>query len=210
MTAVLNAPEQRVVLRGLSWETYCRIVTERGDNSGPRLTYDCGTLEIMMPSLKHETLKETIRGLFELIADEMALDFAAAGSTTFRREDLNKGFEPDSCFYIQRAAHIRGKDEIDLNIDPPPDLVIEIDVAKSSLHKLGIYAAVGVREIWRYADDVLQIFELEGKDYTRKTASSVLGAVTSLELTELIQSNERLTRSVWVHQVREFAQKKKI
>ena len=207
MTTVLNASEQRVLLRAVSWETYARIVAERGEDSGPRLTYDCGMLEIMVPSFRHETLKEAIAKLFELLAESMDMDYVSAGSTTFRREDLSKGFEPDACFYTHQASSIRGKDTIDLNIDPPPDLVIEIDVTRSSLDKLGIYAAVGVREIWRYTDGVLQILEFDGHGYVGRSTSSLLRTVTAEALTEHVRSHQQLPANEWVRQVREFAAK---
>jgi len=207
MTAVLNASEQHVVLRGISWETYGRIVTERGDSSGSRLTYDCGTLEIMMPSLRHERLKETISTIFQLLAGEMDIDFSPAGSTTFRRQDLNKGFEPDSCFYIQHAAHVRGKEEIDLNIDPPPDLVIEIDVTRSSLNKLAIYAAINVPEVWRYAGDTLEILKLRNESYVAEAESTSLRGIAATMLNMLVRSSQEMERSHWMRQVREFVRK---
>jgi Uma2 family endonuclease len=202
MATVLNTSEQRVLLRDVSWKTYSRIVADRGNNASPRLTYDRGMLEIMGPSLRHEILKETIRGLFEALAEEMKLDFTPAGSTTFRREDLSKGFEPDACFYVRHAWTIRGKDEIDLNVDPPPDLVIEIDITRSSLNKLEIYAAVQVPEVWRYQNETLQIFTLDGASYREQPLSLSLPTITSSVLTELVRASETMPRTEWIQKVR--------
>lgn len=98
MTAVFSTPDQAVVLTGVNWETYERLLADQEDRSGPRLYYDCGTLEIMSPSSRHENINRTLALLFQLLASEMEIDVFAAGSTTLRREDLRKGFEPDSCF----------------------------------------------------------------------------------------------------------------
>jgi hypothetical protein len=109
-------------------------------------------LEIMVLSFRHETLNRTLVMLVETetLAEELDIDLINAGSTTCKRVDLARGFEPDTGFYSQRAGHIRSKDEIDLTVDPPPDLVIEIDITSPSLDKLPIYAAVGVPEVWLY------------------------------------------------------------
>lgn len=129
MTATLTPPEQvtqRVVLDNISWETYQRLMEERGERSKPRYAYDCGRLEIRVASYEHENLKHVIATLIEFMAEELETDIEGAGSTTFQREDLAQGFEPDASFYIQHAARIRGQKEIDLDADPPPELVIEI------------------------------------------------------------------------------------
>ena len=207
MATVLNTSEQRVLLRGVSWETYSRLAAERQESSGTRLCYDLGTLEILSPSFKHENLKETITRVFQLIADEMTITFQGVGSTTFRREDLGKGFEPDACFYIRHAQDVRGKEEIDLNIDPPPDLVIEIDIAKSSLNKLALYAAAGVPEVWRYSGSLLKILHLKGQGYVEEAQSLSLPHITSTTLTDLVESSHETDRDVWIRLVRASAKK---
>lgn len=207
MATVLNTPEQKVLLRGVSWETYSRLVDECQESCGARLSYDRGMLEITAPSFKHETLKETISMLFQLVASEIDINFQAAGSTTFRREDLEKGFEPDACFYIQHASHVRGKEQIDLSVDPPPDLVIEIDITRSSLDKLRIYAAAGVPEVWRYSNDALTILRLDQQGYVEEPRSLSLPRVSSADLTEFISSGQELTPAAWMRRVRSWAQK---
>ena len=207
MATVLNTSEQKVLLSGVSWETYSRLVAERQESSGTRLYYDLGTLEIMSPSYKHEALKESIATLFQLLASEMNIAFRAAGSTTFRREDLSKGFEPDACFYVQHLPNIRGKTEIDLNTDPPPDLVIEIDITKSSLDKLHIYAAARVPEVWRYVGDVLKILKLNGNTYTEVPEGTCLPHINSITLTEFVRSSQSVDSNVWIRQVRDWAGK---
>ncbi len=122
MATVLSPPaEQRVLLHDIDWETYERILESHRNRSVPRFTYDRGWLEIMSPSPEHEQLKDIAAQLVNVVAEEMILDLQGLGSTTFRREDLKRGFEPDSCFYIRNAELIRGKTKLDLRTDPPPD-----------------------------------------------------------------------------------------
>jgi Uma2 family endonuclease len=147
MATVLNRPERQVNLR-VSWGTYERLLAEHEGNSGIRFTYNQGELEILVPSVEHETLTSHIEALVELFADEMELDFIRTRSTTFRREDLEKGFEPDSSFYFQNAGRVRGKERLNLKKDPPPQLVIEVDITHESMkqvpHLLGHWRARGV------------------------------------------------------------------
>src|SRR5439155_7660604 len=148
--SVVNRPStDRVIVRNVSWETYERLLKDLENSSLPRLAYDHGVLEIMSPHLEHESANRALAAIIEITLEELDLDFINAGSTTFKREDLERGFEPDSCFYVQRAAQIAGKKRLDLTADPPPDLVLEIDITHPSLDKLSIFAAAGVPEVWR-------------------------------------------------------------
>lgn len=124
MAPVLSPPTQRVILRNISWETYERLLAEHEESSSTHFTYDRGLLEIMVLSARHEAIKHTLALIVEVVAEELALDVYGVGSTTFRREDLARGFEPDACFYMQQAAQMREKDDIDPHVDPPPDLAI--------------------------------------------------------------------------------------
>lgn len=112
--------DQHVILNDISWNTYERLLAEQG-SSGAHLNYDQGSLEIMILSLQHERLKHRLSTLVELIARERGLVVEGAGSTTFRRADAAKGFEPDACFYFAHAEHISTRDEIDLTVDPAPE-----------------------------------------------------------------------------------------
>ena len=162
METVKGPAEQRVMLHNVSWETYARLVAERGDRRVPRFAYDRGELEIMSPSTEHESVAYLLGLLVALFAGETGVNAYGVGSTTFKREDLERGFEPDSCFYVQNEERIRGKSRIDLDADPPPDLVIEVDITSPSLAKLPIYARIGVREIWRHDGERVSIFVLRG------------------------------------------------
>ncbi len=205
MAEALEPAEQRVLLPGLSWDTYERILADNQERSVPRLAFDQGVLEAMSPSTEHEVLGRNIGFLVGLLAAELGIDVVDVGSTTFRRADLQRGFEPDGCFYVQNAARIRGKTRIDLKVDPPPDLVIEVDITNSSLNKLPIYAQIGVFEVWRHDGQRLVIFRLEGSQYVAVAASAVLPPVTDAVLSDLVEQGTRLTRPVWMRIVREWA-----
>ena len=115
----------------------------------------------MSPSSMHERYNCLFRRMIETLTEELAIPIKGAGSTTFKREDLERGLEPDSCFYLANERRIRGKRELDLTIDPPPDLAIEIDITSSSLDRQGIYAALGVPEIWRFDGESLRVYQLQ-------------------------------------------------
>ena len=139
------------------------------------------------------------------VAEEIGVEVEDLGSTTFRREDLERGFEPDSCFYIQNEEQIRGKDRIDLTVDPPPDLVIEIDITSPSFSKLPIYAQIGVPELWRYDGERMTILYLEGSVYAETAESIVLPPVTSSVLTDFVEKSKTTRRTVWLKRVRDWA-----
>jgi Uma2 family endonuclease len=124
-------------------------------------------LEIVSPSKGHESVSRVVALLVEELAVELDLDVESAGSTTFKREDITRGFEPDECFYFHNIERVRGEEDIDLDAgDPPPDLVSEVDATNPSLNTLPIFAQVGVAEVWRYADGKMEMFGLRGENST--------------------------------------------
>ncbi len=155
-------PGQRLLLRDVTWPEFETILAELGDRRGSRLAYDNGTLEIMMSLPEHEDDKEIIGDLIKALLEELDIEFRSLGSTTFKKKQT-QGLEPDQCFYIQNEAVIRGQKRIDLAVDPPPDLAIEIDVT-SRTHP-SIYAALRVPELWQFEQGKLQINVLQGGSY---------------------------------------------
>jgi Uma2 family endonuclease len=153
--------EQRVILSNVSWQTFEQLLKELGDNRATRLAYNEGLLEIMTPLGPHENNNRFIESLIGVIADELNLNLKKFGSLTMKREKNLKGAEPDSCYYLQNEPLVRSKQEIDLDNEPPPDLVLEIDITSGSLDKKPIYAAIGVPELWRYDGNRLEVFVLE-------------------------------------------------
>ena len=198
-------PGQHIILDGISWETYERLVSDCQDSHAAHLSYDRGVLEIMVLSFRHETINRTLAHLVALIAEELQIDTVHAGSTTFKRRDIAQGFEPDSCFYIQHEGLISGKTEIDLSRDPPPDLVIEIDISSSSLNKFPVYAHMGVPEVWRYDGTRVLFFVLAGEQYESSQESRALPALSSSMATEFLTASTKLKSTAWARRVREWA-----
>ncbi|GMR23974.1 MAG: Uma2 family endonuclease [Acidobacteriota bacterium] len=194
MATLHKPPDPSVVLENVSWQTYENLLADLADSSAPRLNYDRGVLEIMSPSAEHERLNRTLALLVEVVAEELSIETENLGSATFRREDLERGFEPDSCFYVRNAARIRGKKHLDLGVDPPPDLVIEIDITSSPIDKMSIYAQVGVPELWRYDGTTLQIACLEGEAYVTSSSSAVFPILTVETLRDFLAQSRLSTR----------------
>lgn len=159
MTLAARAGEARVVLDNVSWSTFEALVNETGPRRG-RLAYEEGTLEILSPSSEHEILKSAIAVLVEAYAQEMEIDMAAVGATTLRRQLKQRGVEPDESYYVQNEPLVRGRTDLDVERDPPPDLAIEIQLTRSALDKLSLYAAMGVPEVWIWEEDRLKVYWL--------------------------------------------------
>jgi Uma2 family endonuclease len=205
MEAIKSPAEHRVILHNTSWDTYQRLLHERGELRVPRFAYDRGELEIMSPSTEHESIAYYAGLLVAMFAGEAGVDLYSVGSTTFDRQDLERGFEPDACFYVGNAELVRGKPRIDSRLDPPPDLVIEVDITSPPLHKFPIYARVGVSEIWRHDGERLAIFELSGEEYTLIAESKVLPPLTGEIISRFIEESSSLDIVTWMSRVREWA-----
>jgi Uma2 family endonuclease len=206
MSLTLHPPQTSVLLRGISWETYQQLLDDRGQTSCPRLAYDQGTLEIMTPNFAHEDLNRTLAQLIVAIAIARDIDYCDAGSTTFDRQDVDKGFEPDSCFYFAQAAVVQGKQRLDLDVDPPPELVIEIDITHPSLSKLPICAALGIAEVWRYNGTCVEIYRLCQQGYQRAEVSAVLEGVTTTAIAHFLDLRRTMSGPEWFRTVMAWAQ----
>jgi Uma2 family endonuclease len=154
---------ERVILQDVTWQEFEAILEELGEHRSSRLAYDRGTLEIMVPLPEHEANKEIIGDLVKALLEELDIEFCSLGSTTFKNQQMAQGIEPDQCFYIRNEAVVRGKNRIDLSVDPPPDLGLEIDVT-SRTHP-SIYEILGVPELWRFEKSKLQINVLRSGNY---------------------------------------------
>jgi Uma2 family endonuclease len=184
-------------LRGISWQTYKALMTEVGEDRAWRVVYDQGVLELKMPLAEHEEPKGLIESLIEAFADELEMEVRKLGALTLEREDLRRAIEPDSCFYVQSELQVRGKININLNTDPPPDLAIESDYTSSSLNKFSIYSSLGVGELWRYHQNQLQVYIRKGEGYERSDQSLAFPLFPIGEIGSLIdQSREIGQRAV--------------
>ncbi len=156
--------EKRVALRGISWQSYQQILHALPQSRGARLTYDRGILEITMPLEIHEFSLRLIERFILILVMEMGMKIKTMGSTTMDREDLQRGSEPDCAYYIQNQPQVAGR-IVDFTQDPPPDLVVEVDITHTDIDKNKLYASMGVPEFWRYNGKELRIYSLQKAAY---------------------------------------------
>jgi Uma2 family endonuclease len=162
MATALVPSVKRLVLGGVSWQTFCRLL-RAFDDRHLRITYDRGALEIMTLSPQHERCKHLLGLLIGALVEELGWNMAGFGSMSFKRKKRQRGLEPDECFWIQHELVVRGRDQIDLRHDPPSDLVIEIEATQSALNRMGIYGVLKVPEVWRWGAKGLRV-QLLGPD----------------------------------------------
>ncbi|NJM48317.1 MAG: Uma2 family endonuclease [Alkalinema sp. RU_4_3] len=156
--------ERRVALQNITWQAYQTILHALPQTRAARLTFDDGMLEISMPLEMHEQGSELIGLFIRILVVEMGLKVKSMRSTTLDREDLNRGAEPDNAYYIQNQPKVSGR-EVNLAQDPPPDLVVEVDITHTDIDKNRLYASMGVPEFWRFDGVEWQVFVLDGGVY---------------------------------------------
>ena len=162
---IIVQPGNQLLLKDITWQMFETLLTELGESRASRLSYSKGTLEIMVPLPEHEVGKVLIGNLVEALLEELGIEFWSLGSTTFKNENMAQAVEPDTCFYIQNEAAVRGKNRINLETNPPPDLAIEIDLTFRT--QLNNYEALGVPELWRYNGRKLEIRVLQDGKYVK-------------------------------------------
>lgn len=189
MAIAATPSAQRVTLKHISWRTFETLLAEMGEDRGCRLTYDGGTLEIMTPLMPDEHHNRLLAYLIVILAEELNLPVKSVGSLTCKRQDLLKGVEPDSAFYIEHEPLVRNQRHIDLAVDPPPDLVIEVDYTRSSVDKLAIYAALGVPELWRYDEPGLLLYQLQAGQYVQRDRSPTFAQLPLTEIPRFLKAS---------------------
>lgn len=190
--------EQRFVMHAVDWRTY-ELLLEVIGNRAIRVTYDRGVLELMSPSDEHERFKRLIGRLLETMTFELNIPIRSQGSTTWKRESLDRGLEPDECYYIQSEPLLRGRNAIDLEIDPPPDLAVEVEMTRSALDRMGVYAALGVPEVWRFNGDAMRVFELDANGhYVAREGSVAFPFLPLGELTRFLSERDTTDETTWI------------
>jgi Uma2 family endonuclease len=197
---------QRIYLHDVSWAEFEQILLDLGEKRVTRIAYYAGELEIRMPLPEHERIKVLISNLLVVLLEELDLPWESLGSSTFKNSRMKTGIEPDDCFYLTNCQAIIGKKRLDLDIDPPPDLAIEVDLTSPT--QLSAYEALAVPEIWRYQQGKLVIFVLTEGHYLESTVSSLFpslpvqaGISAILERSnEMLMSEARKEFRQWVRQ----------
>ncbi len=175
-----------ITFHGVSWEEYEELLDRVGEASGLRISYDSGTLTATTLSSGHEGYTRFLESLVTVIRLRLRINIRSFGSATMRKRSKRKGNEPDACFYVQTAAALGNRMDIDFAVDPPPDIAVEIDVHHDFLSKFSIYAGLEVPEIWRYDGEQLVIFHLQEDQYVAQEASRAFPILTAHLLTEFL------------------------
>jgi len=200
-------PGVPIRLRGLQWNDYVAISQLIGDRRF-RTFYGDGEMEILMPSSKHEIWISLLGRLIELFTLELRIETKCAGMTTFRREDLEKGLEPDRCYYITNEPKVRGRLELDLRIDPPPDLALEVEVTSSVEKRMRIYAGLGVPEVWRFNGERIAVNQLVANgEYVVVERSNYFPMMPMSEWVRFIRLHEQMGDTTLLITFQDWVQK---
>lgn len=195
-------PGHQLLLKDLSWQEFEGILEELGESRASRLSYSNGILEIMTPLMGHETAKVLIGDLVKILLDEMGIDYEPAGSTTFKNQQMDQGVEPDESFYIKNCEKVRGKQRVNLEVDPPPDLAIEFDL--TSRTRFNKYQ-LGIPELWRYDGSRLQINLLQDGEYIEsQTSPTFLGLPLSEKILQVLEQSKTANRGTLLREFRQW------
>ncbi len=188
----VEGAEQRVTLGNVSWQTYVDLC-ESADNPRGRLTYDQGELEIMSPSYLHENVGRLIGRMIEMFTFHHQIEIHSAKSTTFKRERKQRGFEADESYYISHASAMHAVSHVDMEIHPPPDLVIEVDISRRSSLKMRVFAGLGVGEVWCFDGQKVIVYRLSGDTYEAREASTELSRFPTTLMNALLTQRSELS-----------------
>lgn len=178
--------EQRVVIYELDWQSYQQILVALPQKRRARLIYDQGTLELTMPSEAHDFFSRMIGLFIRILVEEFGFKIKTIGSTTMNYPALKKGSEADEAFYIQNQPRVAGR-TVDFAADPPPDLVVEIDISHTDINKNRFYARIGVPEFWRFNGKTLRIYQLQNGEYIEVETSPTFPELQKSRLYEFLE-----------------------
>jgi Uma2 family endonuclease len=203
-TSALAASAPPAVLHDIDWHIYTRLLRAFEGRRRFRLTYDRGSLEIMSPLWEHEGPADLLGCFVVVLTEELAMSRRAGRSVTLRRRRKRRGLEPDNCYWLVSAPLVQGKRHLDLRVDPPPDLAIEVDVTSSSLDRMSIYAALGVPEVWRLSTGGIAFHILEAGTYQVRPSSLSFPQLVSADLPPFLAQWGQTDETVIVCQFRDW------
>ena len=208
MSIALAAPamhargDEYVLLEGVRYSTYEALLEDIG-NRHIRLTYDNGSLEIMTVSPRHEWAKKLIGRMIEAMTEELNIPIRSGGSTTFKKELSKKGLEPDDCYWVANERAVRGRPDLEIELDPPPDIAVEVEISTSALNRLAIYAAIGVTEIWRSDGQQILISQLQDDgSYAPVSQSPSFPWLPVAELSRFLSAGMTMSETQWIRSFR--------
>ena len=205
-STVLEPPggEGRIVVPGVDWGDYEKMLQIVGDRH-IHVTYDQGTMEVRMPSQRHEQAAQLLGFFIPQVADELEVDYEPLGMTTWKRPDMEKGLESDQCYYIRNEAIVREREELDLEVDPPPDLAVEVDITSSSLNRMAIYAELRVPEVWRYDCRTLTMYRLQADGSYRPCETSLsFPGLRPADVERFLELGRTMAQRVWARAIRDW------
>ncbi len=202
---IRSEPETRMVLENVAWETYIALADQRR-GSVPRMTYDNGVLEMMSPKREHENIGRLIGRLVETYSELKDIEIISVASVTVKRSDLSKAFEADESYYVANAVQLLGKRELDFDVDPPPDLVIEVEMTSSAIKKMQLFAAMQVTEVWRHDGELLQMYQLMEGNYQLIESSLQLPGLTSQKINETLAKRDTIGETKLIQGFRKSVQ----
>jgi len=198
--------EGTLAFHNVSWDEYVEVIGQMEAHPGWRVTYDDGLLKFMSPRSIHEFIKEIVHSLVIVYAESFDMEVETYGSTTYRARPKAKGVEPDTSFYVQNASAMRGRVDIDLEFDLPPDVVVEIDTTNESTDKLAIYADLNVPEVWLYDDQEFQILVLDDGRYDSRVHGKAFPLITGELLTQYLEVGKTDGTTAMIKSFRRFLQ----
>lgn len=207
MIATKSPAETRTLLTNISWQTFKTMLAEMGEDRNNRIAYDSGLIEIMTPLMPHENSNRMIEGLVVVMCEELGLEIKRTGSLTLTRDDLKRGGEPDSSYYIQNESLVRNKENINLATDPPPDLVLEVEYSHSSIDKLMLYASMKIPEFWRFDGRILKVYTLVNQNYTEVEFSPTFSPIPVKEIPRFLQQAKIKGENTTARDFREWIKK---
>jgi Uma2 family endonuclease len=196
--------DERLILHDITWEAYQELLDELGEHRHVLVSYSEGALEIMPLSHRHERHKEFILRLIGALTEELEIEMISAGSTTLQLESAERGAEPDTSFFIQHAARMIGRETYDLLTDPPPDIVVEVDISRPSYSKKESYARFGVPEFWTYNGKKFKMFRLKGASYVETARSVAFPFLQASDVAAFIERSKREGHNAVIKSFREW------
>jgi len=204
MVATKPLGETRTLLRNITWQTFKAMLAEMGDDRNHRIAYESGTVEIMTPLMSHENSNRMIEVFVGVMCEELGLEIKRTGSLTLVRNDLERGAEPDSSYYIQNESLVRNQGNINLATDPPPDLVLEVEYSRSSIDKLMLYASMKIPEFWRFNGSSLKVYTLTDQIYTEVEFSPTFNPIPVQEIPRFLQQGKIKGENAIAREFREW------
>ncbi len=187
-------PETRMVLENVAWETYVALADERR-GSVPRMTYDQGVLEMMSPAREHENIGCLVGRMIEAYSELRDIEIISVASVTVKSSDLQKGYEADESYYVTHSVQVLSKQTLDFEIDPVPDLVVEVEITSSAIEKMKLFAAMGVLEVWRHDGKSLTMHRLKVDRYLPIESSVELPGLSAKLVNETLAQRNTISET---------------